>query len=182
LKGISELGATKISATEQALENLAKQVGKRLKQHGLLLVTAESCTGGWLGQAVTTVAGSSAWYDRGFITYSNRAKCEMLHVNHATLEAHGAVSEQTAQEMAFGALKMSHAHVSVSITGVAGPSGGNDVKPVGTICFTWALKEGLATCETHYFNGDRDAVRSQSVMTALQGILNLLDHVPPLVA
>ncbi|MCH9638751.1 MAG: nicotinamide-nucleotide amidohydrolase family protein [Betaproteobacteria bacterium] len=171
-----------MTTTEQQLTQLATQVGERLQQRGLLLVTAESCTGGWLGQAITAVAGSSAWYDRGFITYSNRAKCEMLHVNRATLEAHGAVSEQTAQEMAFGALKMSCAHVSVSITGIAGPSGGSDIKPIGTICFTWVLKEGLATCETHHFNGDRDAVRSQSVLTALQGILNLLDDMPPLVA
>ena len=171
-----------MTTTEQQLTELAIQVGERLQQRGLLLVTAESCTGGWLGQAITTVAGSSAWYDRGFITYSNRAKCEMLRVNHATLEAHGAVSEQTAQEMAFGALKMSHAHISVSITGVAGPSGGSDVKPVGTVCFTWALKEGLAKCETCYFNGERTAVRSQAVMTALQGILGLLDDMPPLVA
>ncbi len=171
-----------MTTTEQQLAQLATQVGEQLQQHGLLLVTAESCTGGWLGQAITAVAGSSAWYDRGFITYSNHAKCEMLHVNHATLETHGAVSEQTAQEMAFGALKMSRAHISVSITGVAGPSGGNEVKPVGTVCFTWALKDGLAKCKTHHFNGDRDAVRSQSVMTALQGILNLSDNMPPLVA
>jgi nicotinamide-nucleotide amidase len=142
-------------------------------------VTAESCTGGWLGQAVTTVAGSSAWYERGFITYSNRSKCEMLGVSQTTLEKYGAVSEQTAQEMAFGALKMSHAQVSVSITGIAGPSGGSETKPVGTICFAWALKEGLAKCEIHHFNGDRDTIRRQSVMTALQGILNLLDELPP---
>jgi len=158
---------------------LAIQVGERLKQHGLLLVTAESCTGGWLGQVITTVAGSSAWYERGFITYSNRAKCEMLGVSHTTLEECGAVSEEIAQEMAFGALKMSHAQVSVSITGIAGPDGGSEAKPVGTICFAWALKEGLAKHKTYFFSGDRDAIRRQSVITALQGILSLLDEMPP---
>lgn len=144
-------------------------------QRGLKLVTAESCTGGWLGQAVTAVAGSSAWYERGFITYSNLSKCEMLGVQQATLDQLGAVSAQTAQEMVMGALNRSHAQMGVSITGIAGPDGGTAVKPVGMICFAWAIKDGLVRQETQFFKGDRDTIRQLSVATALQGILRLLD-------
>lgn len=141
-----------------------------------MLVTAESCTGGWVGQAVTTVPGSSAWYERGYITYSNTAKCEMLGVQQATLDQYGAVSPQTAQEMAIGALNRSHAHISVSITGIAGPDGGTSEKPIGMVCFAWATQENLVQQETHYFTGDREAVRRQAVATALQGILRILDN------
>lgn len=141
-----------------------------------MLVTAESCTGGWAGQAVTEVAGSSAWYERGFITYSNTAKREMLGVQQSTLDQYGAVSAQTAQEMAAGALNRSHAHISVSITGIAGPDGGTVTKPVGMVCFAWAAEDGRVQRETHYFKGDRAAIRRQAVVTALQGILNLLDR------
>lgn len=141
-----------------------------------MLVTAESCTGGWAGQAVTAVAGSSAWYERGFITYSNTAKCEMLGVQQSTLDQYGAVSAQTAREMAAGALNRSHAHISVSITGIAGPDGGTATKPVGMVCFAWAAEDGRVQHETHYFKGDRAAIRRQAVATALQGILNLLDR------
>lgn len=167
---------TKISESEQAIIHLAAEVGERLRQRGLLLVSAESCTGGWLGQAVTAIAGSSVWYDRGFITYSNFSKNEMLGVSMTTLEKYGAVSEVTAQEMAFGAQRNSHAQVSVAITGIAGPTGGSKTKPVGTVCFAWVLKEGPLNSETCYFNGDRESVRRKSVMKALQGILNLLDE------
>jgi nicotinamide-nucleotide amidase len=140
-----------------------------------MLVTAESCTGGWLGQAVTAVAGSSAWYERGFITYSNLSKCEMLGVQQATLDQLGAVSAQTAQEMVMGALNRSHAQIGVSITGIAGPDGGTAVKPVGMICLAWAIKDGPVRQETQFFKGDRDTIRQLSVATALQGILRLLD-------
>ncbi|MEK6686324.1 MAG: CinA family protein [Pseudomonadota bacterium] len=150
-------------------------MGERLMQHGLKLVTAESCTGGWLGQAVTAVAGSSAWYERGFITYSNLSKCEMLGVQQATLDQYGAVSAQTAQEMVMGALNRSHAQVGVSITGIAGPDGGTAVKPVGMICFAWAIEDGPVRQETRFFKGNRDTIRRLSVATALQGILRLLD-------
>lgn len=146
-------------------------------QRGLKLVTAESCTGGWLGQAVTAVAGSSAWYERGFITYSNLSKCEMLGVQQATLDQLGAVSAQTAQEMVMGALNRSHAQVGVSITGIAGPDGGTAVKPVGMICFAWAIEDGPVRQETRFFKGNRDTIRRLSVATALQGILRLLDDV-----
>ena len=141
-----------------------------------MLVTAESCTGGWAGQAVTAVAGSSAWYERGFITYSNTAKREMLGVQQSTLDQHGAVSAQTAQEMAIGALNRSHAHISVSITGIAGPDGGTATKPVGMVCFAWAIKDGAVQHETHYFKGDRATIRRLAVATALQGILNVLER------
>ena len=150
-------------------------MGERLVQRGLKLVTAESCTGGWLGQAVTAVAGSSAWYERGFITYSNLSKCEMLGVQQATLDQLGAVSAQTAQEMVMGALNRSHAQMGVSITGIAGPDGGTVVKPVGMICFAWAIEDGPVRQETQFFKGDRDTIRQLSVATALQGILRLLD-------
>lgn len=149
-------------------------------QRGLMLVTAESCTGGWIGQAVTAVAGSSAWYERGFITYSNTAKREMLGVQQTTLDQYGAVSAQTAQEMAIGALSRSHAHISVSITGIAGPDGGTATKPVGMVCFAWTHQNGWVQQETHYFSGNRETIRHQAVITALQGILKLLDETPPI--
>jgi len=121
------------------LTTLATLVGARLKAKGLKLATAESCTGGWVAQAVTSVSGSSEWFDRGFVTYSNQAKCEMLGVRPETLAAHGAVSEPTAREMAAGALEHSVAGVSVAVTGVAGPTGGSPQKPVGMVCFAWAF-------------------------------------------
>ena len=150
--------------------------GERLKKDALMLATAESCTGGWLAQAITEVSGSSAWFERGFVTYSNQSKCEMLGVNPATLEKDGAVSEKAAYEMAAGALKFSPAWVSVSITGVAGPGGGSDEKPVGMVCFAWILKSGKCKSNTLYFEGDRHRVRYQSVKTALQGLLDFLDE------
>ena len=136
-----------------------------------MLVTAESCTGGWLGQTVTAVAGSSAWYERGFITYGNVSKCEMLDVRQATLDQYGAVSAQTAREMVMGALNRSHAQIGVSITGIAGPDGDTPLKPVGMVCFAWALKDNLVRQEIQYFQGNRETVRRLSVATALQGIL-----------
>lgn len=164
----------KISDINQDYYDLAVKAGERLLRCGLLLVTAESCTGGWLGQAVTAVAGSSAWYERGFITYSNASKCEMLGVQQATLDQYGAVSAQTAQEMAIGALNRSRAQIGVSITGIAGPDGGTATKPVGMVCFAWALKNGLVQQEIHFFEGNRETIRHLAVATALQGILRLL--------
>ena len=153
---------------------MATKVGKQLAQYGLKLVTAESCTGGWLGQAVTAVAGSSAWYERGFITYSNVSKCEMLGVQQVTLDQYGAVSAQIAQEMVVGALSRSHAQIGVSITGIAGPAGGTAMKPVGMVCFAWALKDSSVRQDTRIFKGNRETVRHMAVTTALQGILHLL--------
>lgn len=158
---------------DKELEQLALDVGRALKSTGLSLVTAESCTGGWVGEAVTAIAGSSDWFDRGFITYSNAAKREVLGVAAATLSQHGAVSEETAREMALGALKQSRAQISVAITGVAGPGGGSADKPVGTVCFAWAKNDAALRSERRLLKGDRTEVRRQSVLIALRGILGL---------
>ena len=139
-----------------------------------MLVTAESCTGGWVGEAVTMVPGSSDWYDRGFITYTYISKREMLGVKDKTLGQHGAVSEQTVKEMAVGALAHSHAQVAVAVSGTAGPAGGTLDKPVGTVCLAWALRNGEPVSETLHFAGDREAVRKQSVERALVGLLELI--------
>ena len=160
--------------SSDTLTALAALVGAKLKAQGALLATAESCTGGWVAQAVTAVAGSSDWFERGFVSYSNAAKREMLGVSAATLATHGAVSEQTASEMAFGALVHSRAQVALAITGIAGPAGGTQEKPVGTVCFAWLKKDGAPVAQTRQFAGDRESVRRQSVMVALQGVLDLL--------
>ena len=142
----------------------------------MTLVTAESCTGGGVAQAVTMISGSSAWFDRGFVTYSNTAKEEVLGVAPDTLEQHGAVSEQTVREMADGALQYSRAQVAVSVSGVAGPTGGTPEKPVGMIWFAWATNDTVRA-ECHHLPGDRDAVSAKSVQIALQGVLNLLNNI-----
>jgi nicotinamide-nucleotide amidase len=136
-----------------------------------MLATAESCTGGWISEAVTMVPGSSDWFERGFVTYTYISKREMLGVNEASLEAHGAVSEEVVREMAEGALARSHAQVAVAVSGVAGPSGGTPGKPVGTVCFAWGSKDGRLRSETKHLAGDREAVRRQSVEHALKGVL-----------
>jgi len=155
---------------------LAAALGLALKQRGYLLTLAESCTGGMAAQAITSIAGSSDWFDRGFVTYSNAAKIEMLNVSNSTLETYGAVSEQTAAEMAMGALKNSHAQVAGSITGIAGPSGGSVEKPVGTVCFALVgTYLPMFTC-TQRFAGDRTAVRQQAtafILAALADRLNV---------
>lgn len=144
--------------------------------HGMTLVTAESCTGGGVAQAVTRISGSSAWFDRGFVTYSNESKEEMLGVSPETLEQHGAVSEQTVREMADGALQYSRAQVALSVSGIAGPTGGTPEKPVGTVWFAWATNNNVQSA-CHHISGDRDAVRSKSVQIALQGVLSLLNSI-----
>ena len=148
------------------LEVLSQQCGLLLQQHHWLLSTAESCTGGGVAQIITAVAGSSAWFDRGFVTYSNAAKQEMLGVSATTLEIHGAVSEATVLEMAQGALKYSHAQVSLAISGIAGPSGGSVEKPVGTVWIGWAFPEKIFAIPFS-FTGDRAAIRQQAVYAAL---------------
>jgi nicotinamide-nucleotide amidase len=153
---------------------LAEKVGADLKRRGLMLTTAESCTGGWISEAVTMVPGSSDWFERGFVTYTYISKREMLGVKEATLEKHGAVSEDVVREMAQGAIARSHAQIAVAVSGVAGPSGGTPGKPVGTVCFAWSTKEGTLASETKCFAGDREAVRRQSVAHALQGVIALL--------
>src|SRR4051812_41467807 len=158
------------------MKALAEKLGKRLQAAKQTLVTAESCTGGWAAQEVTAIAGSSSWFERGFVTYSNEAKQEMLGVGIKTLEAHGAVSEETAREMALGALSHSRGTVSLAVTGIAGPGGGSAEKPVGTVCFAWAGAGGRVRSETRLFDGDRESVRSQAVVHALAGVLSLLDE------
>jgi nicotinamide-nucleotide amidase len=157
---------------DDALVKLAAEVGVALKQRGWMLALAESCTGGGAAEAITAVPGSSGWFDRGFVTYSNDAKIEMLGVSPKTLEAHGAVSEATVLEMARGAIAHSHTQVAAAISGIAGPDGGTPEKPVGTVCFAWAADKHL-TSETVYFEGNREKVRRQAVEYALRGVLRL---------
>src|SRR4051812_18690265 len=136
-----------------ALEPLAARLGAALKRRTAKLATAESCTGGWVAQCVTSVASSSDWYDRGFVTYSNASKEELLGVRRATLESHGAVSEEAAREMAEGALERSDAALALAVTGVAGPGGGTPAKPVGTVCFAWVERGGAPRSATRSFAG-----------------------------
>ena len=158
------------------LTTLATLVGARLKARGVSLAAAESCTGGWIAMAVTAIAGSSDWFERGFVTYSNEAKQEMLGVRLATLQAHGAVSEPVAREMVEGAVTHSKATVAVAVTGIAGPGGGTPQKPVGTVCLAWHGPTGSIRCEKRQFDGDREQVRRQTVITALQGIIAILEE------
>ncbi len=157
------------------LEKLAECLGNRLLERGATVAVAESCTGGWVAQTLTAIAGSSAWFDRGFVTYSNAAKSDMLGVAETTLARHGAVSEATARAMAQGALVHSLADWTLAITGIAGPSGGSADKPVGTVCFAWASRDGGCEAQTRLFSGDRAAVREQSVRHALSGLLARID-------
>ena len=159
---------------EKKLFELSTRVGEALKAQGLMLATAESCTGGWIAQAVTAVPGSSNWFERGFVTYTYISKREMLGVSQQTLGEHGAVSEETVREMVVGALANSHAQVAVAVSGTAGPAGGTPQKPVGTVCFAWAVKNGEPKSVTRRFSGDREAVRRAAVEVALEGILGLL--------
>jgi nicotinamide-nucleotide amidase len=159
---------------DSALYRLAEKVGEALKDRGLMLVTAESCTGGWVSEAVTRVPGSSDWFERGFVTYTYISKREMLGVKEATLARHGAVAEEIVREMVAGALARSHAQVAVAVSGVAGPGGGTPDKPVGTVCLAWGMKDGAARSETARFAGDREAVRRQAVEHALRGVIELL--------
>jgi len=153
---------------------LAQQLGAILLKHQYKLATAESCTGGWIATTITAIAGSSQWFERGFITYSNAAKMEMLSVAEKKLAEFGAVSEATACQMAQGALQHSEAQVALSTTGIAGPGGGSRDKPVGTVCFAWALPDLEISSITQHFSGDREAIRKQAVIFALQQLLMIL--------
>ncbi len=158
-----------------SLIHLAEQVGVALHHKGWMLATAESCTGGWIAQSVTDVAGSSAWFDRGFVTYSNAAKTEMLGVESKLIEREGAVSEPVVLAMAAGALQFSQARVAVAVSGIAGPTGGTPDKPVGTVWFAWHVwdKKPVARCEV--LSGDRREVRLQAVIVSLRGLLDVLE-------
>jgi nicotinamide-nucleotide amidase len=161
---------------DKELEDLSVRVGAALLERKLMLACAESCTGGWVAEVVTATGGSSQWFERGYVTYSNAAKQELLGVKADTLRQDGAVSEAVVREMAAGALRHSHAQAALAISGVAGPSGGSPGKPVGTVCFAWVLHGGAPTAETKHFSGDREAVRKQSVVHALQGLLRRLSE------
>ena len=158
------------------MDILAAQVGELLKSHGLMLATAESCTGGGVAQAITEVAGSSAWFERGFVTYSNQSKQQMLGVRESTLKQYGAVSELTVREMVAGALQHSSAQVALAVSGIAGPDGGTAEKPVGTVWFAWGLKNGETSAQRYQLDGNRAEVRAQAVNIALQGIADLLNN------
>ncbi len=161
--------------TDPQLYELAERVGKALKAKGMMMATAESCTGGWIAQAVTAVPGSSEWFERGFVVYTYISKREMLGVKPETLEQFGAVSLETVREMTVGALERSHAQVAVSVSGTAGPSGGTPQKPVGTVCFGWGLKDGVTQTAVKRFDGDRESVRRQAVAFALERVLALVE-------
>ena len=163
-----------MAVTEAELEILAAELGAAFLRHGWQLATAESCTGGWLAQVVTSVAGSSAWFDRGFVTYSNAAKQDSLGVSPETLDQFGAVSEATAREMARGTLGHSAAQVAIAITGIAGPGGGSVEKPVGTVCFAWIVADQACVSVTQKFDGNRCQVRAASVAFALRQLQALV--------
>ena len=158
------------------MDTLAAEVGAKLKSHGLMLATAESCTGGSVAQAVTDVDGSSIWFERGFVTYSNVAKEQMLGVREETLEQHGAVSERVVREMVAGALWHSNAQIALAVSGIAGPGGGTAEKPVGTVWFAWGLRDGETHAIQHHIDGNRSDVRNKAVLIALQGVLELVEN------
>lgn len=150
---------------------LVEDLSRELLDRQWRCVTAESCTGGGIARALTELPGSSDWFERGFVTYSNEAKREMLGVSRQTLERFGAVSEQTAREMAEGALRHSRGHAAIAVTGIAGPSGGSADKPVGMVVFAWAVRDGGTTTRVRRFDGDRGRVREASVVQGLEGLL-----------
>ena len=158
---------------DSELAALAAKVAEKLLERGMVMATAESCTGGWIAKCCTDLAGSSAWFERAYICYSYAAKREQLDVDSMVLEKAGAVSEATALQMAAGAVRESEADVAVAVTGIAGPSGGTEEKPVGTVWFGWSVG-GSITTERVVFPGDRDAVRRQTVAHALSGLADRL--------
>lgn len=163
-----------MDVSQEALEGLAADLGRALLAKGWMLACAESCTGGWAAQACTAIAGSSAWFERGFVTYSNAAKIELLGVPEAHLVSHGAVSLDVARDMVEGVLPHSRAQAAFAITGIAGPSGGTPEKPVGTVCFAWAVTGRDVVVKQVKFAGDRWAIRAQSVAYALRHMRDLV--------
>ncbi|WP_114239403.1 CinA family protein [Dyella sp. C9] len=160
--------------TDAELRVLAEQVAQSVQQQRMMMVTAESCSGGWIAKTLTDLPGSSGWFDAGVVTYSYEAKEALLGVNPATLQRTGAVSEETALEMVSGALARFGAGVAVAVTGIAGPSGGTPDKPVGTVWVGWKRRGGYARAQLFHFDGDREAVRRQTVAAALRGVLQTL--------
>jgi len=156
---------------DAAIDALARVLGQSLLQKRAVCATAESCTGGLVAAAITDVAGSSGWFDRGFVTYTNDAKMDLLGVARSLIDEEGAVSEATARAMAEGALARSAGHLAVAVTGIAGPGGGSDAKPVGTVCFAWAGKGLPTTAITRHLPGARADVRRAAVVAALEGLI-----------
>jgi nicotinamide-nucleotide amidase len=159
---------------EASLQKILTKINSQMLTQQLKLATAESCTGGWIAQAITSIAGCSQWFDRGFVCYSNQAKQDMLGVNRDILQNHGAVSEACARALAEGALQHSVANLSVATTGIAGPGGSSADKPVGTVWFAWAQQNGATHTICHHFTGTRDEVRYASVYYALENLLEIL--------
>lgn len=150
---------------------LAERLGRQLKAKGAKIATAESCTGGGIAQAITEIPGSSEWFDRGFVTYSNAAKIQMLGVRPETLERHGAVSAETAAEMAAGALARSEADCAIAVTGIAGPGGGTEAKPVGTVFIAWQWRGQEVRISKNLFQGSRRQIRAETVKAAIEGMM-----------
>ena len=162
---------------DEVLYTLAYELGQHLEAAGLVVTTAESCTGGWIAKCLTDVAGSSAWFERGFVTYSNEAKSSLIDVPVDLLDKHGAVSSDVVRAMAEGALQNSSADLSVAVSGVAGPDGGSDEKPVGTVWLAWAARtedQPESDTRVEYFRGDRESIRHQAVAAALEGLIALV--------
>ena len=162
------------SALDQSINEAVVKVAAALTERKWRLATAESCTGGWIAKACTDLAGSSAWFDRGYVSYSYPAKEEQLGVIQADLEVHGAVSEPIAAQMALGARQRSGVELTLSATGIAGPDGGLPNKPVGMVCFGWSMRGAVLVTDTQLFTGDRESVRHQTVLHALEGCLRAL--------
>jgi nicotinamide-nucleotide amidase len=160
------------------LERLAQVLGQSLHQQQLMLVTAESCTGGWIAKVMTDIPGSSGWFDRGFVTYSNESKQELLGVDADTLERYGAVSEATVVQMAIGALANSRSNAAIAVSGIAGPGGDTPDKPLGTVWLAWALPGRSVQTRCEHFIGNREAVRRQAVYLALEELIRLLNPQP----
>jgi len=160
--------------TEDDITRLARQLGRACKRRRISVATAESCTGGGVATAITRISGSAKWFDRGFVTYSNGAKRELLGVSARTLARHGAVSEEVAREMAAGVLERSPSELSVSVTGIAGPTGGSRAKPVGLVWFAWGSRGGIIQTRAFRFGGTRMEIRTQAVAIAIQGLIDLL--------
>jgi nicotinamide-nucleotide amidase len=161
-------------SVDESLESLAVRLGEMLTMRGFMLATAESCTGGWVAKTVTDVPGSSGWFDRGFVTYSNAAKQDMLGVTLETLSAYGAVSQPVIEEMVTGALRYSAAQVAIAVSGIAGPGGGGPDKPVGTVWVGWGLPGVRAIARRYCFDGNREAVRAAAVRAVIEGLLEHL--------
>lgn len=173
--------ATKVIREAVTLEDriaiLAGRLASRLSQIGWKMATAESCTGGWISKVCTDLPGSSDWFERGFVTYSNEAKMEMLGVDAEVLNRFGAVSQEVAEQMAAGAFDHAPVQAGLAVTGVAGPDGGSEDKPVGTVWFAWSLGEGQVESEHRRFDGDREDIRRKTVEHALQGLLLRLPQI-----